>query len=241
MTSNYVPGLNHVPETLLVDEAIATTADKEYREIAAAHLGRYWWAWVVAQERHATRIVDLGCGAGYGCQILARESAAHVIGMDNDWTLQGLARKAVQDEARIEIINTDLNGKWVSTPRYDLAACFHVLEELRHRDIFLEQLTAALDEDGMALFSVPYASRLTDLITSPGKGGPAIGLPGLDVCALLRRFFRNVQWGRIGYPLTPRDNENFPGLEFCREVEAMCPDLNLLGQLFVCTDPIKPS
>jgi len=47
--------------------------------LAAEHLVRYEWAGGLAQGR---RVLDAGCGTGYGAEMLAAAGAASVIGVD---------------------------------------------------------------------------------------------------------------------------------------------------------------
>ena len=50
-------------------------------ELSAHHLPRYMWA---AKHAPGKRVLDAGCGAGYGAQLLALEGAAQVVGVDLD-------------------------------------------------------------------------------------------------------------------------------------------------------------
>ena len=59
--------------------------------LAAEHLARYEWAGGLAPGR---RVLDAGCGTGYGAEMLAAAGAASVMGVDSAAAVVEAARRA---------------------------------------------------------------------------------------------------------------------------------------------------
>ena len=66
--------------------------------LAAEHLARYEWAAALAPGR---RVLDAGCGTGYGAHILAAAGAAHVTGVDTAGAVIEAARSHETDRGRV--------------------------------------------------------------------------------------------------------------------------------------------
>ena len=49
--------------------------------LEAEHLARYRWAGALVEGK---RVLDAGCGTGYGSELLASQGAAEVVGVDVD-------------------------------------------------------------------------------------------------------------------------------------------------------------
>src|SRR5439155_9306909 len=59
--------------------------------IELEHLARYWWASALVPGQ---RVLDAGCGTGYGSAILARAHAKKVIGVDLSESVIAAARRS---------------------------------------------------------------------------------------------------------------------------------------------------
>jgi SAM-dependent methyltransferase len=85
------------------------------------HVGRYAWALRACEGR---RVVDLGCGAGYGTVILS-SFAGSVIGVD-------ASREAVEAASRLypSVEYRAVNVQADPLPEAEIGVCFEVLEHL---------------------------------------------------------------------------------------------------------------
>jgi 2-polyprenyl-3-methyl-5-hydroxy-6-metoxy-1,4-benzoquinol methylase len=74
------------------------------------------------------RVLDLGCGVGYGCTILA-EKASRVVGID---IAPEAIEQACRDYARpnIEYILQDCNNGFISAEPFDWVTAFEVVEHV---------------------------------------------------------------------------------------------------------------
>lgn len=110
------------------------------------HLSRYRFA---ASRLAGKRVIDAGCGVGYGSMILA-EAGCQVLAVDNCREALDYAEKHYAHE-NITYQECDL-AKWKYAPTYDAAICFEVLEHLPAPGLVLSQLGKVVP---LVLASVP--------------------------------------------------------------------------------------
>lgn len=110
----------------------------------SAHAGRYVWAMARCEGQ---RLVDLGCGVGYGSFLLSW-TAGEVTGIDIDVGAITYARENFKD---VRYLVGDLSDPHF-LPQADIAVCFEVLEHLPAPEPLLE---AVFQRYPRALFSFP--------------------------------------------------------------------------------------
>ncbi len=118
-------------------------------------LAAYRWA---LKQAKGARVVDVGCGVGYGTVELARE--AHlVIGLDQDQEALTLAGQRYQANNLLWV-----QGVADSLPfrdaSVDLICCFQVLEHLQQPERFLQEARRILAADGILLLTTPNRSAV---------------------------------------------------------------------------------
>jgi glycosyltransferase involved in cell wall biosynthesis/2-polyprenyl-3-methyl-5-hydroxy-6-metoxy-1,4-benzoquinol methylase len=124
-----------------------------WSEIAAyEHLPRYQLACGMAQ---GARVLDFGCGSGYGTAALARV-AAHVTGLDISEDALTYAR-SVHNAASLAFINDAAFGASLPSHSFDLITCFEVIEHLepQSQDELLVSFGRLLTPNGRLLISTP--------------------------------------------------------------------------------------
>lgn len=115
------------------------------------HVKRYLFAKTFCDGK---RVLDAGCGTGYGSKLLS-QVAASVHGVDVDErTLAFCARTYKADNltwAKGDVRNLEIEGG------FDVVTSFEVIEHLEREDIpsYLEGIRKALADDGVALISTP--------------------------------------------------------------------------------------
>ena len=116
------------------------------------HVKRYLLA---ARFAEGARVLDAGCGTGYGTKILAR-AAEHVDAVDISPEAIAFARQTYPD-ARIAWQVGDLRSLDAAPEVYDLVTSFEVIEHLEQADApaYLDGLRRALKPGGVALISTP--------------------------------------------------------------------------------------
>jgi SAM-dependent methyltransferase len=131
----------------------------------------YWFRrHLVAYETAATlaegkKVIDVGCGEGYGPALLARR-ARKVLGVDIAPEVVEHARRQYGAE-NLSFRLMDVNRLEVPPQSFDLAVSLQVVEHLPDVSGYFAEIARVLAPDGVALLSTP--NRLT---ISPGSDKP---------------------------------------------------------------------
>lgn len=114
------------------------------------HLQRYRFA---AQFVRDKRVIDVGCGCGYGCEELAAV-ALSVTGIDN--SVEAI-EYAEQHHGGNAVYYHVQNAEELpfNVGDFDLAVCFEVLEHLGDPATALVQMQRVLIHDGLLIASTP--------------------------------------------------------------------------------------
>ena len=112
----------------------------------------YEYATQFTQEQ---RVLDIGCGEGYGAHLLAQH-AKEVVAIDKD-------RKTIQQaKRRYDLSNLNFHVHDISELRghflhsFDVVCCFHVIEHLENPEQFLAEVAKRLSNpSGVLLISTP--------------------------------------------------------------------------------------
>lgn len=125
---------------------------------------------MVAYERvlddcRGRRVIDVGCGEGYGPAILG-EAAESVVGIDIAPEVVEHARK-VYGSASVSFEVMDVNDLAVNDASFDVAVSFQVVEHLVDESRYFSELARVLRPGGTAYLTTP--NRLT---ISPGRDEP---------------------------------------------------------------------
>lgn len=118
--------------------------------IETEHLARYWWATQLAAGR---RVLDAGCGVGYGTAMLARAGATEVIGVDVSPEVVSAAAASAPERAAFQ--EADLRALPFDDARFDLVVCFEVIEHLLEQDAVIAELARVLAPAGVLAISSP--------------------------------------------------------------------------------------
>jgi len=224
-----------VPDTLQPEEAI-----KVNDLTAATALVDYWWAWCHVKRQEVELVYDFGCDSGYGSRILIEDTKAFVQGFDGDTAALAYARGEYHQPSRNSFKRVDFDMGWAEILHNmapQLIIAFDLLEKLKHRELFLEQVTEALDKGGWFFLS---SWNLRPVTGHRGKKPYRVGYSRSDLKHLLMRYFKEV--------FTLQD-EGFPEahyLEKMDEVVAAQEEFAHKNQgftfgthLFACHLPIK--
>ncbi len=129
----------------------AAPDDATWAELSAPHVARYLFAGDFVRGK---RVLDAGCGTGYGSLLLAAAGAAQVLGVDLDAnTIAAARQRYVHPRVEFAIDNCELLAEAAGT--WDVICCFENIEHLQSPERFLAQAAANLAEDGVLLVSTP--------------------------------------------------------------------------------------
>ncbi len=118
--------------------------------IEAEHLARYRWASTCVA---GLRVLDAGCGVGYGSLLLRAAGAAHVTGVD-------IAREAVETAraravAGVEFLCGDISALPLEDASCDVTVCFEAIEHVDDQPRTLDELRRVLTPAGLLIISSP--------------------------------------------------------------------------------------
>ncbi|HZP40583.1 MAG TPA: class I SAM-dependent methyltransferase [Candidatus Binatia bacterium] len=134
-------------------------AGGEFAVDLARHLAAYRFARARAAGR---RVLDAGCGEGYGAALLA-EVATSVVGVDRPEAVA--VARARHASPRLAFRTADLERFQAGGARFDLVVSFQVIEHLVDPERFLRALVTATAEGGELLVTTP--NRLMSVSENP--------------------------------------------------------------------------
>ncbi len=120
----------------------------------ARHLSAYRYAFALAPGK---RVLDAGCGEGFGTQLLA-DVAASVVGADYSSDAIAFCRQTWH-KPNLRFVQLDLTAPGDFADTFDLVTNFQVLEHIRDDRAFLEALKARLAPGGTLLLTTPNRLR----------------------------------------------------------------------------------
>lgn len=104
------------------------------------------------------RVLDAGCGEGYGLALLREAGARHVVGADLDTTTVAHARARYGHED-IEVVECELMALPLDDDTVDVTVSFQVIEHLYDVPGYLASLQRVTRPGGLVLLATP--NRLT--------------------------------------------------------------------------------
>lgn len=123
------------------------------RGVIAEHIGRYEFAAGAVRGR---RVLDIACGSGYGCVILAK-TAAEVVGVDiaDDAVAQAVER--YRGVVNLRFVTGDARRIPEADAAFDVVTSFETIEHLPESGIddYLAELHRVLAPGGRAFISTP--------------------------------------------------------------------------------------
>jgi SAM-dependent methyltransferase len=128
------------------------------RSFDVDQLARYQWATQFAAGR---RVLDVGCGLGYGCRILASAGAREVVGVDLAESVIEAAALEMPEGVRLEL--GDARALAYPPGSFELVVCFDLIEQIEEAGAVIGQLVRVLSEEGLLVISVPERDVVGDV------------------------------------------------------------------------------
>lgn len=122
--------------------------------VAAEHLARYRWAAGLALGR---RVLDAGCGVGYGAVLLAEAGAEDVVGVDAAAAIVDVASK--EERPGLSFARATLENLPYPDGSFDLVTCFEVIEHVEDAAAVVAELARVLAPGGILAISSPNRER----------------------------------------------------------------------------------
>ncbi len=122
--------------------------------VGAEHFARYRWAAGFCSGR---RVLDAGCGVGYGAELLCGAGASEVVAIDVSEAAVELARSGVSAGVTCEV--GDVSCAALRRHSFDVVVCFEVIEHVDNPDQVLDELARVLRPEGLLFISSPNRER----------------------------------------------------------------------------------
>ena len=150
--------------------------------VEAEHLNRYWW---VSSLVAGKRVLDAGCGTGYGSTILAAGGAQEVVGIDRAREVIEAVRSVMPPRVLLE--ESDVEDLSFENGVFDVVVCFEVIEHLENPAAALSEFARVLTPSGVLVVSSPNRAVYT-----PGNPHHRHEFLPRELRAALEEHFANV-------------------------------------------------
>jgi 2-polyprenyl-3-methyl-5-hydroxy-6-metoxy-1,4-benzoquinol methylase len=114
------------------------------------HMSRYKWASNYSSNK---KILDAGCGNGYGTHYLSLH-AESIVGVDIDQETIDKAKKNFFSK-NVEFKKTNVNNLPFENDSFDLVISFEVIEHLSDYQTYFNEIKRVLKPGGVFIFSTP--------------------------------------------------------------------------------------
>lgn len=135
-------------------------------ELLAEHVARYRFASRFVASR---RVLDLGCGTGYGASMLQAAGARKVVGLDLAIEALGGTHAPHGGDSSL-LVAGDARRLPLPTASFDCVVCFEVIEHLDSWEAMLDEVCRILQHGGLLIVSTP--NRVTYSADTPEKVNP---------------------------------------------------------------------
>jgi len=122
-----------------------------WNQAIAEHIQRYRFANLYVCGK---RVLDAGCGVGYGSKLLAAAGAAEVLGVDVSRDALDIAEKQFGHE-RLRFLCDDCQTLNRVQGPFDVVVSFEALEHFRDSGAFVTRVSQLLAPDGVFIVSTP--------------------------------------------------------------------------------------
>lgn len=100
------------------------------------------------------KVLDAGCGTGYGTHYLAAQGASYVLGVDIDARSISYAKRHYQSET-VKFIVGDCEHLEINDTVFDVVVASNMLEHLENPAAYLNGVKELLDESGLVIIALP--------------------------------------------------------------------------------------
>ncbi len=125
----------------------------EWIQGAGVHLSRYRFACNYIKNK---KVLDVGCGVGYGSYMMAEAGAKTVLGIDlNQQCIDRAQAEFKRDNLRFIVDDAQVFKQTEKFKPFDTIVSFENIEHLPHPEDFMQKSTLLLESDGKLVISTP--------------------------------------------------------------------------------------
>jgi O-antigen biosynthesis protein len=128
-------------------------------QVIYEHYHRYLWARALVRGR---RVLDLGCGEGFGAALLGG-AADYVLGIDiSQETIEHCRSNYPRPNLRFEVASATDLSPWPDAS-FDAIVAFEIIEHVQDQEGMLREIGRLLTTDGVLIISTPERKEYTEL------------------------------------------------------------------------------
>jgi ubiquinone/menaquinone biosynthesis C-methylase UbiE len=160
--------------------------DKSSHSLEAEHRARYEFAKELVKGK---KVLDLGCGAGYGSFMLS-EVAESVVGVDISPEAIDHAKETYKS-SNLGFVVGDVGKLPFKDREFNACVCFEVIEHIDNPNDLLKEVSRILDPKGVFVISTP--NRAVKISSTPNpfhKKEYTVN----EFTSMLRKFFPASSW-----------------------------------------------
>jgi ubiquinone/menaquinone biosynthesis C-methylase UbiE len=132
-------------------------------QIAAEHLHRYLLA---SEFVSGLRVLDMGCGAGYGSSLL--QNCSSYLGIDVSESSVESATKSFGSQT-VNFRVGDCQHLDLPDQSFDVVVCFEMLEHVENPDLIVREAKRLLTNNGIFISSTPDKDEYNRFLTEPNE------------------------------------------------------------------------
>lgn len=162
---------------------------KSGKFLEKTHLARYEFA---LQYVHAKKVLDVGCGAGYGADLIASK-ASEVIGMDICEEAIDYAKQQYKRENVKFCVGDATHLNFLKDKEFDVVVSFEVIEHITAYFQYLKEIRRVLKDNGILIISTPNKKYHSSGFEKPLNPFHITEFGLDDFENLLKKHFGNVK------------------------------------------------
>lgn len=170
----------------------AIPGDPKWQHLFFEHMVRYIFA---SQFMEGKRVIDIGCGTGYGSAYIAK-NAAEVVGIDSSKEAVEYASSHYADDS-VHFKTCDATKLDFADATFDAAIAFEVIEHTIEPETLVREASRVLRRGGIFIASTPNAVTSSSMEKNPFH---VREFARDEFIELLRKYFTNVEVLAQVYP-----------------------------------------
>jgi 2-polyprenyl-3-methyl-5-hydroxy-6-metoxy-1,4-benzoquinol methylase len=118
------------------------------------------------------KILDLGCGEGYNCRIMAKKGA-YVTGVDfSEKMIDFAIQKEKKEQLNIKYLVAEASDlQKLKDDNFDVVVCFMSLQDIEDYEGAVKEASRVLRKDGRFVFAIPHPCFETRIVDGEVIGG----------------------------------------------------------------------
>lgn len=155
------------------------------------HLFAYRSVLSVLTPCQAKRVLDIGCGSGYGAELLSRVSKVVAIDIDPiaiEWA------KTHHSAPNLDFMCASIRSPIIQAQKFDVIVAFQVIEHVPSSELprFMEDICNIMDNNAICFFSTPNRLRRLRLFSKPKNPYHYMEYSPWSLRRMLRKYFDQV-------------------------------------------------